>query len=143
ENVEAVRKGCENLRRHVENVTKFGVPPVVAINRFVTDTEAEIAAVQEVARSLGTEAILCEHWGRGGEGIEELAHRVVEIADSGKADFKPLYPDDMTLWNKVRTIATELYGASDITADSAVRNRFKELQDGGYGHFPICMAKTQ
>jgi formate--tetrahydrofolate ligase len=143
ESVEAVRKGCSNLKRHIENVGKFGVPVVVAINKFITDTDAEIAVVQEVAQSLGTEAILCTHWADGGAGTEELARRVVEIADSGKADFKPLYPDDMKLWSKVETIAKELYGADEITADSAVRARFKELEEGGYGHFPVCMAKTQ
>ena len=143
ENVEAVKKGCANLKRHIENVGKFGVPAIVAINRFVTDTEAEIAAVQEAAQSLGSEAILCTHWANGSAGIEALAHRIVEIADSGKADFKPLYPDDMKLWDKVELIAKELYGADEITADSAVRARFRELEEGGYGHFPVCMAKTQ
>ncbi|HEX2255751.1 MAG TPA: formate--tetrahydrofolate ligase [Afifellaceae bacterium] len=143
ENVEAVRKGCANLKRHIENVGKFGVPVVVAINQFITDTDAEIAAVQEVAQSLGTEAILCSHWADGGAGTEDLARRVVEIADSGKANFKPLYPDEMKLWDKVKTIATQLYGADEITADSSVRARFKELEEGGYGHFPVCMAKTQ
>ena len=143
ENVEAVTKGCSNLRRHVENVQKFGVPAIVAINEFVTDTPAEVEAVREACRPLGVEAVLCRHWAEGGAGIEELAHRVVEIADSGKADFKPLYPDDVPLWDKVKTIATELYGAAGINADSSVRARFKELQEGGYGHFPVCMAKTQ
>jgi formate--tetrahydrofolate ligase len=143
ENVDAVRKGCANLKRHIENVGKFGVPVVVAINKFITDTDAEIAAVQEVAQSLGSEAILCTHWADGGAGTEDLARRVVEIADSGKADFKPLYPDEMKLWDKVATIAKQLYGADEITADSAVRARFRELEEGGYGHFPVCMAKTQ
>jgi formate--tetrahydrofolate ligase len=143
ENVDAVRKGCANLKRHIENVGKFGVPVVVAINKFITDTDAEIAAVQEVAQSLGSEAILCTHWADGGAGTEDLARRVVEIADSGKADFKPLYPDEMKLWDKVETIAKQLYGADEITADSAVRARFRELEEGGYGHFPVCMAKTQ
>jgi formate--tetrahydrofolate ligase len=143
ENVEAVKKGCSNLKRHIENVGKFGVPVVVAINKFITDTEAEIAAVQEVAKELGTEAILCTHWADGGAGTEALARRVVEIADSGQSRFKPLYPDDMKLWDKVKTIATELYGAGEITADSSVRARFRELEEGGYGHFPVCMAKTQ
>jgi formate--tetrahydrofolate ligase len=143
ENVEAVKKGCANLKRHIENVGKFGVPVVVAINKFITDTDAEIAVVKEVAQSLGTEAILCTHWADGGAGTEELARRVVEIADSGKSQFKPLYPDDMKLWDKVETIAKQLYGADEITGDSSVRARFKELEEGGYGKFPVCMAKTQ
>ena len=143
ENVEAVKKGCENLARHIRNVTSFGVPAVVAINRFISDTDAEVAAVQETAKSLGAEAIRCNHWAEGSKGTEELAHHVVKLAESGKADFKPLYPDDMPLWDKVKTVATKLYGASDIAADKSVRDRFKELQAGGYGHFPVCMAKTQ
>src|SRR5690606_11078308 len=132
--------GCENLKRHIENVKKFGVPPVVAINRFITDTEAETAAVIAAAESMGVKAFLCEHWAKGGAGIEELSRHVVELADSGQAKFKPLYPDDMPLWDKVKTIATEIYGASDIVADTAVRNQFKDLQ-ANYGHLPVCMAK--
>jgi formate--tetrahydrofolate ligase len=143
ENVEAVRKGAENLKRHLENVAKFGIPPVVAINRFVTDTDAEIAAVKELAESMGTRAFLCTHWADGGKGTEELARYVVELCDSGKANFKPLYPDEMPLWDKIRTIATELYGASDISADATVRNQLKDFEANGYGHLPICMAKTQ
>ncbi len=143
ENVEAVRKGAENLKRHLENVAKFGIPPVVAINRFVTDTDAEIAAVKELAESMGTRAFLCTHWADGGKGTEDLARHVVELCDSGKAKFKPLYPDEMPLWDKIRTIATELYGASDISADATVRNQLKDFEANGYGHLPICMAKTQ
>ena len=142
ENVDAVKKGCSNLARHIANVKKFGVKPVVAINRFIADTDAEVDAVRKTAEELGAKAILCNHWGEGGAGITELAKHVVEIAEGG-SDFKPLYPDDMPLWNKVETIAKELYGAAEITGDKAVRARFKELQDAGYGHFPICMAKTQ
>jgi formate--tetrahydrofolate ligase len=143
ENVAALKKGMENLKRHVENVKKFGVPAIVAINKFITDTDAEIAAVQEMAESLGTRAVLCTHWADGGKGTEELAREVVKLAESGQAHFKPLYPDDMPLWDKVKTIARQLYGASDITADTNVRNQFKDLQAAGYGHFPVCMAKTQ
>jgi formate--tetrahydrofolate ligase len=143
ENVAAVRKGAENLKRHLENIARFGVPPVVAINRFITDTQAEIAAIQEIAAAAGTKAFLCTHWADGGKGIEALARHVVEVCDSGRADFKPLYPDDMPLWDKVKTIATRLYGASDITADQSVRNAFKDLQAAGYGKLPVCMAKTQ
>ncbi len=142
ENPAAVAKGCDNLKRHIENVKKFGVPVVVAINRFITDTEAEIHEVVKAADSVGTKAFMCNHWAEGGKGIEQLARHVVEMADSGKSDFKPLYGDDQTLWDKVKTIATEIYGADDIVADTAVRNQFKDLQ-ADYRHLPVCMAKTQ
>ncbi len=142
ENVDAVKAGCANLQRHVENVKGFGVPVVVAINQFLGDTEAELEAVRTTAEEQGAKAILCAHWADGGAGIEALAHHVVELADSGVADFKPLYEDSLPLWDKVERIATQLYGASGITADDAVRRRFDELQ-GPYGHFPVCMAKTQ
>jgi formate--tetrahydrofolate ligase len=124
-------------------VKKFGVPVVVAINRFITDTDAEIEAIKKIAAERGSKAILCTHWADGGKGIEELSHHVVELCESGKADFKPLYPDDMPLWDKVSTIATTLYGAEEVTADKTVRQRFRDLQAEGYGKFPICMAKTQ
>jgi formate--tetrahydrofolate ligase len=143
ENAAAVAKGCDNLRRHISNINKFGVPAVVAINKFVTDTEAEVAAVQEAAESCGTKAFLCTHWGEGGKGTEELARHVVEVCDSGKAEFKPLYPNDMPLLEKVRTIAKELYGAADVAADASVKNQLKDFEAAGYGHLPICMAKTQ
>ncbi|RMD62984.1 MAG: formate--tetrahydrofolate ligase, partial [Alphaproteobacteria bacterium] len=143
ENVEAVKKGCANLARHIENVKKFGVPPVVAINRFLNDTEAELEAVRSTAEGLGARAIICSHWADGGAGTEELARHVVDLVESGSADFKPLYDDAMPLWDKVETIARELYGAAGISADDSVRKRFDELQAGGYGHFPVCMAKTQ
>ena len=134
---------CENLARHVSNVQSFGVPVVVAINRFVKDTEAELAAVGEAAGGLGVKAILCSHWADGSAGTEALAEHVVELVEGASADFSPLYPDDMALWDKVESIATKLYGADGIEAPQAVRNRFKQLQEGGYGHFPVCMAKTQ
>ena len=143
ENVGAVKKGLENLARHVENVKRFGVPPVVAINQFVADTDAELKAVTDAASSLGVDAIVCSHWADGGAGTEELAHKVVELADSGSAKFAPLYPDDMTLWDKTKTIAQNIYGADDITADQRVTDQFKQYQEFGFGHFPICMAKTQ
>ena len=143
ENVEAVKAGCENLARHIRNVKSFGVPVVVAINRFSADTDAEVAAVEETAAGFGAKAILCNHWAEGGAGTEELAKHVVSLVDEGQSNFAPIYEDSMSLRDKVKTIATKLYGADDITADQAVENRFKELQDGGYGHFPICMAKTQ
>jgi formate--tetrahydrofolate ligase len=143
ENAAAVAKGCDNLKRHLENVRKFGVPPVVAINRFITDTDAEMAVVMQAAESAGSKAFVCTHWGDGGRGIEALARQVVEVADSGQAKFKPLYADAMPLRDKVKTIATEIYHAADIACDAAIEARFKELQDAGYGHLPVCMAKTQ
>jgi formate--tetrahydrofolate ligase len=143
EDVAAVAKGCDNLKRHIENVNKFGVPAVVAINRFITDTDAEIQEVMREAESMGTRAFMCTHWADGGAGTEALAQHVVEVANSGKADFKPLYPDEMSLREKVRTIATEIYRASDISCDSAVETKFKDLEAMGFGHLPVCMAKTQ
>jgi formate--tetrahydrofolate ligase len=126
----------------LENLERFGVPVVVAINRFTTDSDAEIAAIEETVEGFGAKAILCTHWADGGVGTEELAHHVVELADSGQADFKPLYEDSLPLWDKVEMIATKLCGASSIGADSRVRQQFDDLQ-GPYGHFPVCMAKTQ
>ena len=143
ENVDAVAKGCENLKRHIENVAKFGVPAVVAVNRFITDTEAEIQEVMKAAESMGTKAFLCTHWADGGKGTEALAHHVVGVCESGKANFRPLYADDMPLRDKVKTIATEIYRAADISCDGAVETRFKELEAMGFGHLPVCMAKTQ
>ncbi|WP_374652924.1 formate--tetrahydrofolate ligase [Dongia sp.] len=142
ENVAAVKKGGENLARHIENVKKFGVPAIVAINRFVADTDAELDAVRQLCAELGSEAIECNHWALGSEGTEKLAHAVVKLADAG-SNFKPLYPDDMTLWDKTRTIAQSLYGAQGIIADKAVRDRFAEFEKMGFGHYPVCMAKTQ
>jgi formate--tetrahydrofolate ligase len=143
ENVMAVNKGCENLKRHLSNIGKFGVPAVVAVNRFITDTEAEVAEVMKAAESMGTKAFMCTHWADGGAGTEALARHVVEIADSGKAAFKPLYPDDMPLRDKVKTIATEIYGAADIACDGSVETAFKDLEAAGFGKLPVCMAKTQ
>jgi formate--tetrahydrofolate ligase len=143
ENAAAVAKGCDNLKRHLENVKKFGVPPIVAINRFITDTDAEIGEVMKAAESVGTKAILCTHWADGGKGTEALARQVVEICEAGKSSFKPLYSDDLPLRDKVKMIATEIYRASDISCDGSVETRFKELQDAGYGNLPVCMAKTQ
>jgi formate--tetrahydrofolate ligase len=142
ENVAAVKKGGENLARHIENVKKFGVPAVVAINRFIADTDAELDAVRQLCAELGSEAIECNHWALGSEGTEKLAHAVVKLAD-GSSNFKPLYPDDMSLWDKTRTIAQSLYGAQGIIADKAVRDRFAEFEKMGFGHYPVCMAKTQ
>jgi len=143
ENVEAVRRGSSNLARHLANVKSFGVPVVVCINRFNDDTDAEIAAVQEAAAAQGARAILCTHWADGGKGAAELANEVLRLTEGSPSRFKPLYPDDMPLLEKVRTIATSLYGASDIAADKTVLERFAELEKGGFGHLPVCMAKTQ
>jgi formate--tetrahydrofolate ligase len=143
ENVAAVAKGCDNLKRHLENLRKFGVPPVVAINRFITDTDKEIAEVMKAADSSGAKAFLCTHWGDGSKGAEGLARHVVDVADGGQSKFKPLYPDDMPLRDKVRTIATEIYRAADIACEASIESRFKELQAAGYGQLPVCMAKTQ
>ncbi|MET0568480.1 MAG: formate--tetrahydrofolate ligase [Hyphomicrobiaceae bacterium] len=143
ENAAAVAKGCDNLKRHLENVKKFGVPPIVAINRFITDTDAEINEVMKAAESVGTKAVLCTHWADGGKGTETLARQVVEICEAGKSSFKPLYADSLPLRDKVKMIATEIYRASDISCDGSVEARFKELQDAGYGNLPVCMAKTQ
>jgi len=143
ENVDALKKGCPNLGRHLENLKKFGVPAVVAINNFHTDTEAEIAAVKEFVASQGTEAILCEHWAKGSEGTEALASKVVELVDSGVADFKPLYPDEMSLFDKIQTVAKEIYRADEVLADTKIRNQLKEWEEAGYGNLPVCMAKTQ
>ena len=143
ENAAAVAKGCENLKRHIENVNKFGVPAVVAVNKFITDTDAEVAEVQKAAESMGTKAFLCTHWADGGKGTEDLAHHVVKVIDEGKANFKPLYPAEMKLRDKVKTIATEIYRAADIACDASVEAQFKDFEAAGFGHFPVCMAKTQ
>ena len=143
ENVEAANEGCNNLVRHIENVKSFGVPVVVAINRFITDTDAEIAIIKKVAEANGVKAIECTHWSDGGAGTEELAHEVVALVDGGHANFAPLYADEMPIWDKVRTIATRLYRADDIIADKKIRDQIQNLQDSGYGHFPVCIAKSQ
>ena len=148
EDLKALEKGMANLARHVRNVRKFGVPSVVGINRFSSDTEAELDLVRGLCREqLGVEAVVCEHWARGSAGIEELAGRVVGLCDEGHPldgrGFTFLYPDEMPLWEKVRTIAREIYGAEDIIADTRVREQIRDFQAQGYGHFPICVAKTQ
>ena len=143
ENVEVLKKGCANLGRHIENVKKFGVPIAVAINHFISDTEAEVNAVIEFCKTHGVEAFKCTHWGEGGKGIEALAKHVAEIADKGSAQFKPIYGEDMPLFEKVRTIAREIYRADDVVADKSVRDQLKGYEAQGYGKFPICMAKTQ
>ncbi|MEM5474023.1 formate--tetrahydrofolate ligase [Hoeflea sp. AS60] len=143
ESVDAVKDGCTNLGRHVENVKKFGVPVVVAINHFVADTEAEIQAVKDYVATLGVEAILCRHWAQGSAGIEDLAHKVVELAESGSAQFAPLYPDEMPLIGKIETIAKSIYHAGEVVADKSVREQLRQWEAQGYGKLPICMAKTQ
>ncbi|MEM7194876.1 MAG: formate--tetrahydrofolate ligase [Pseudomonadota bacterium] len=143
ENVQAVRDGCVNLARHIENVQSYGLPVVVAINRFSADTDAEMAAVREVTDSLGVKSIDANHWADGGNGTTELAEEVARLADSGEAKFQVLYPDDMPLWEKIETTATKLYRADGISADAKTRNQIKDLQDGGFGNLPICIAKTQ
>ncbi len=143
ENVEAVVKGCANLGRHIQNVKKFGVPVVVGINHFVSDTEAEIQAIKDYVATLGAEAILCKHWAHGSAGIEELANKVVQLAESGASQFSPLYPDDMPLFTKIETIAKSIYHAGEVIADKSVRDQLRIWEEQGYGHLPICMAKTQ
>jgi formate--tetrahydrofolate ligase len=143
EDLDALRDGCCNLVRHIENVKSFGVPVVVGINRFTADTDAEIAVIKEIAATNGVKAIECTHWADGGAGTEELAHEVAALADSGAASFAPLYPDDMPIWDKIKTVATRLYRADDIIADQKIRDQIRNLQDSGYGNFPVCIAKTQ
>ncbi len=143
ENVAAVKAGCTNLARHLENIKKFGVQPVVAINQFITDSDAELAAVRDTAEGLGAKAIVASHWANGSAGTEELARHVVEITDRGQSNFEPLYSDEISLFGKVETICKELYRASEVTAPTNVRNQLKRWEQEGYGHFPVCMAKTQ
>ncbi len=143
ENVQAVTDGCSNLERHIENVQSFGVPVVVAINRFSADTDAEMKAVRDACDKFGVKAIDANHWAEGGAGTEELAAEVVALADSGKADFKPSYPDDMPLMDKVRSVATKFYRADDISVDQKTMNQVAELEAEGFGHLPVCIAKTQ
>ena len=143
ENVDAVIQGCPNLGRHIENVKSFGVPVVVAINHFVTDTDAEVKAVQDYVSDMGSEAILCKHWEKGSEGTVDLAERVAEIADSEIGNFAPLYNDEMSLLGKIETIAKRIYRADEVLADAKIRNQLKEWETAGYGNLPVCMAKTQ
>lgn len=143
ENVEALTRGCANLGRHVANVRKFGVPVVVAINHFISDTDAEIAAIKDYVDRLGADAIVCRHWAQGSAGIEELAYKVVELADSGQAHFQPLYHDETPLMEKIQTVASKIYHAGEVTADKSVRDQLKAWEDQGYGNLPVCIAKTQ
>ena len=143
ENVDAVTKGCENLKRHIENITKFGVPVIVGINDYVTDTKEEHAAIINFCEEIGVKCRISSHWEKGGKGASDLAEEVAKIADSGSSEFKPLYDNKMSLWDKTQYIAQNIYGASEVIADKKVRNQFKKLEDDGFGEYPICMAKTQ
>ena len=143
EDMPALTRGLENLGRHIRNVGNFGVPVVVAINGFTSDTGNEIAAIKAYCTDLGVDAVPCTHWADGGAGTEELATKVAAIADAGTAQFRTLYEDEMPLWEKARTIARTLYGAQDIIADKKVRAQFAQFEKGSFGHLPICMAKTQ
>jgi formate--tetrahydrofolate ligase len=143
EDVEALTRGCANLGRHVANVRKFGVPVVVAINHFVSDTDGEVQAVKDYVAHLGAEAILCRHWAEGSAGIEELSWKVVELAQSGAAKFTPIYPDNLSLMEKIEAVATKIYHAGEVTATKAVRDQLAVWEEQGYGHLPVCIAKTQ
>ncbi len=143
ENLGALEKGFANLERHVENLRKYGVAVVVSINRFSSDSDGEIALLKKLSSKLGVECVMADHWAEGGAGAVEVAKTVVRTVESQKSEFKPLYPDDMSLWEKTRTIAREIYRADDIAADKSVKDRFAELEKEGFGKFPICVAKTQ
>ncbi|EEB85527.1 formate--tetrahydrofolate ligase [Roseobacter sp. GAI101] len=143
ENVEAVQAGCPNLGRHIENLKSFGVPVVVAINHFVTDTDAEVQAVKDYVASQGSEAVLSRHWELGSEGSADLATKVVEVIEKDEANFAPIYPDEMGLADKINTIATKIYRADAAVMDQKILNQLKDWEDQGYGNLPVCMAKTQ
>ncbi len=143
ENVEAVIGGCPNLGRHIANLKSFGVPVVVAINHFVTDTDDEVQAIKDYVNTHGSEAILCQHWEKGSEGTVDLATRVAEIADADIASFAPIYPDEMPLMEKIETIAKRIYHADEVLADKKIRDQLRQWEEAGYGDLPVCMAKTQ
>ena len=143
ENVAALEKGFANLARHLANVRQFGVPAVVSVNRFSADTAREHARLQELCAAEGVKCVIADHWAQGSAGAAELAHAVVDLAESGKAKFRYLYPDNMPLVEKLRTIAQRIYGASDIELSSAARDQFAQIEQQGFGHFPVCVAKTQ
>ena len=143
ENVAAVESGFANLARHLSNLREFGVPAVVSVNRFSADTEAELGRLKELCARQGVEAVVADHWARGGEGAADLARAVTSLADGGKAKFRFLYPDEMPLWDKIRTIAQRLYGARDVEAEKRIRDQLIDFEKQGFGHFPVCIAKTQ
>jgi formate--tetrahydrofolate ligase len=138
-----VQSGCANLGRHIGNLKSFGVPVVVAINHFVTDTDAEVQAVKDYVATQGSEAVLSQHWEFGSKGSEELAKKVAEVAESGMSAFAPIYPDDMSLFDKIDTIAKRIYHADEVLMDQKLRDQLKDWEEQGYGNLPICMAKTQ
>mgnify|MGYP000521576302 CR=1 FL=1 len=143
ENSSAVEKGCDNLGRHIENLKNFGLPVIIAINHFISDTDNEIFKIKEYVAKKDCEAILCKHWEKGSEGTIELANKVVEIADSDKSQFSTLYPDKMNLFEKIETVCKKIYRANEVVADKAIRDQLKAWEDSGYGDLPVCMAKTQ
>jgi formate--tetrahydrofolate ligase len=143
EDLKALEAGMSNLQRHIENIKKFGLPAVVSINRFSADTDAEIKLVKDKCKALGVEALMADHWAMGGEGAADVAKAVVKVIDEGKASLKLLYPDDMPLFEKIRTIAKEIYRADDATADKAVKDQLKAWEEMGFGKLPVCIAKTQ
>lgn len=143
ENINAVERGCSNLARHIRNIQSFGVPVIVCINRFTSDSDAEIEAVQNFASDSGSQAVECTHWANGGNGAKALAEQIVTITNSQESNFSLLYKDELSLWEKAEIIATKIYGAKGITADKDVRRQLKNFETQGYGHFPVCMAKTQ
>ena len=143
ENVAALEAGCKNLGRHIRNLARFGVPVLVGINRFTTDTDAEAQILKTYCRECGVKALDCTHWADGGAGAEDLAREVVALCDAGGAEFRTLYPDNLALWEKTERIARDIYGAEKISADSKVRDQFKQFEQAGYGHYPVCIAKTQ
>ena len=143
ENSSAVEKGCDNLGRHIENLKNFGLPVIIAINHFISDTDNEILKIKEYVAKKDCEAILCKHWEKGSEGTIELANKVVEIADSNKSQFSTLYPDKMNLFEKIETVCKKIYRADEVVANKAIRDQLKAWEDSGYGDLPVCMAKTQ
>jgi formate--tetrahydrofolate ligase len=143
ENLKALEAGMSNLQRHVENVRKFGLEPVISINRFSADTNAEIELVKKACAKLGVEAVMADHWAEGGKGAADVARAVVKVVEGGKSNLKLLYPDEMPLYDKIRTIAREIYGAADISAPKPVRDQLASFEAMGYGKVPVCIAKTQ
>lgn len=143
ENIEAVQKGCANLGRHIENIKQFGVPAVVAINHFTADTDAEVQEIKNFCADLGVDAVLASHWAKGSEGTAELAEKVAALAESGAAQFAPLYEDDMPLFEKIETIAKRIYRADEVLADKSIRDQLRRWEADGFGNLPVCMAKTQ
>ena len=144
ENIEAIRNGLPNLERHINNIKKFGLEITVAINHFITDTDKEVKIIEEHCSKLGVKAIVCMHWAKGGEGTKELANHVVELCQKAKKEnFKLLYSNDVGLWQKIETIAKEIYGASEVVADTRIRDKLKKIQEDGFDKLPICVAKTQ